>query len=138
MGIFANTAPQDKVEKVLANISADAINSNQQAVPVPYLAGRAYVTGAYISPAYNPKAIPIQTKVGKGDSQTTGYKYFADFALMFCMGGRNPVNAVYTVIVDSEIAWSGNIVRVTAQKEVSRSRTTARSILLGRRNSRHR
>jgi hypothetical protein len=67
-------------------------------VPVKYLAGRAYVAGDYISPAYNPKAIPIKTQTGKGESQTTGYKYFADFALLFCMGGRRPVDAIYTIV----------------------------------------
>jgi hypothetical protein len=119
MSFFANTAPQQQVKKVLANISEDALNSNQQAVPVPYLAGRAYVTGAYITPAYNPKAVPIKTQGGKGSSsQTTDYKYYADFALMFCMGGRRPVDAIRTVVMDSEVLWSGNVQRGTAEKEV--------------------
>jgi hypothetical protein len=88
MSFFANTEAQQPGEKrKLANISDDSINSNQQSVPVKYLAGRAYVAGDYISPAYNPKAIPIKTQTGKGEESTTGYKYFADFALLFCMGG---------------------------------------------------
>jgi hypothetical protein len=119
MSFFANTEAQQPGEKrKLANISDDSINSNQQSVPVKYLAGRAYVAGDYISPAYNPKAIPITTQTGKGESQTTGYKYFADFALLFCMGGRRPVDAIYTIVVDSDIVWSGNVQRGNANKEV--------------------
>src|SRR5215510_16378996 len=100
MSFFWNTDQQQPATKrKLANIGDDSINSNQQAVPVKYLAGRAYVVGDYISPAYNPRAVPIRTDTGGGKGgqggQITGYKYYADFALMFCMGGRNPVDAVY-------------------------------------------
>jgi len=117
MGFWGNTSNQQKQPKKFANISNDQINSNQQAVPVKYLAGRAYVAGDYISPAYNPKAVPIKTQTGKGETSTTGYKYFCDFALMFCTGGRRPVDAIYKVIVDSDIRWTGNVVRGVADYE---------------------
>ena len=116
--LWGNTANQQQDPKKFANISNDQINSNQQAIPVKYLAGRNYVAGDYISPAYNPKAVPIKTKSGKSETSTTGYKYFCDFALVFCTGGRRPVDAVYTVIVDSDIRWSGTVVRGSAEKEV--------------------
>lgn len=116
--LWGNTAQQPKEPKKFANISNDQVNSIQQAIPVKYLAGRNYVAGDYISPAYNPKAVPIKTQTGKSQSSTTGYKYFADFALLFCMGGRRPVDAVYKVIVDSDIRWSGNITRGNASNEV--------------------
>jgi hypothetical protein len=109
--LWGNTSNQTQNTKKFANIADDQINSNQQAVPVKYLAGRSCLAGDYISPAYNPKAVPIKTQAGKGQSSTTGYKYFADFALMFCTGGRRPVDAIYTIIVDSDIRWDGNIVR---------------------------
>lgn len=116
--LWGNTANQQQEPKKFANISNDQINSNQQAQPVKYLAGRNYVAGDYISPAYNPKAVPIKTKSGKSESSTTGYKYFADFALVFCMGGRRPVDAIYKVIVDSDIRWHGTVTRGSAEKEV--------------------
>src|SRR6266850_1998818 len=119
MRCCANTeAKQPGEKRKLANISDDAINSNQQSVPVKYLAGRSYVSGDYISSAYNPKAIPIKTQTGKGESQTTGYKYFCDFALVFCMGGRRPVDGIYAIVVDSDIVWTGNVLRGNANKEV--------------------
>ena len=116
--LWGNTANQAPQQKKFANISFDQINSNQQAVPVKYLAGRNYVAGDYISPAYNPRAEPIKTQTGKSSSSTTGYKYFADFALMFCTGGRNPVDSVHTVIVDSDIRWFGNVSRGRDYKTV--------------------
>jgi hypothetical protein len=119
MGLWGNTAEQPPEKKKHANISADQLNSNQQAVPVKYLAGRQYVAGDYISPAYNPIAQPVKTKTGKSETSTTGYKYFADFALVFCMGGRQPVDAVYKVIIDNDIVWKGNITRtVGVNKEI--------------------
>jgi hypothetical protein len=117
MSWFGNTNAQPKQPKKFANISNDQVNSNQQAVPVKYLAGRAYVAGDYITPAYNPIAKPVKTKTGKDSTSTTGYKYYADFALMFCMGGRRPVDAIYKVIVDSDIRWSGNVQRGVADYE---------------------
>src|SRR5262245_59411295 len=116
--LWGNTAKQPAEPKKFANISNDQINSNQQAIPVKYLAGRNYVAGDYISPAYNPKAVPIKTETGKDQSSTTGYKYYADFALVFCMGGRRPVDSVHKVIVDSDIRWHGNVTRGTSDREV--------------------
>jgi hypothetical protein len=118
MGFWGNTNAQPKQPKKFANISNDQVNSNQQAVPVKYLAGRRYVAGDYITPAYNPVAKPVKSTTGKNQTSTTGYLYFADFALLFCTGGRQPVDAVYTVIVDSDIRWSGNITRGVADFEV--------------------
>jgi hypothetical protein len=112
MGFWGNTAQTTKQQKKYANINADQLNSNQQAVPVKYLAGRTYVAGDFLTPAYNPKAVPVKTQTGKSSSSTTGYKYFADFALLFCTGGRHPVDSVHKVIVDSDIRWSGTISRV--------------------------
>jgi hypothetical protein len=119
VSFFAQTEAQQPAQKrKLLNISDDALNSNQQSVPVKYLAGRAYIAGDFISPAYNPRAVPIKTSTGKGDSTTTDYKYYADFAMVFCMGGRRPVDALYTIVVDSDIVWTGNVQRGSAQKEV--------------------
>jgi hypothetical protein len=115
--LWGNTANKPPDPKKFANISNDQINSNQQAVPVKYLAGRNYVAGDYISPAYNPVAKPIKTESGKDQSTTTGYKYFADFALVFCTGGRRPVDALYKVIVDSDIRWKGNVVRQSGHEK---------------------
>jgi len=118
MGFWGNTAAQPRDKKKFANINNDQVNSIQQAVPVKYLAGRNYVAGDYITPAYNPVAKPVKTQTGKDETSTTGYKYFADFAMVFCTGGRRPVDAVYTVIVDADIRWSGNITRGAADHEV--------------------
>jgi hypothetical protein len=112
MGFWGNTSQQPTKQKKYANINSDQLNSNQQAVPVKYLAGRHYVAGDWLTPAYNPVAKPVKTQTGKSETSTTGYKYYCDFALLFCTGGRHPVDAVYKVIVDSDIRWTGNVQRV--------------------------
>jgi hypothetical protein len=111
MSFFGTTVKQPKEKKSLGNISADQLNSNQQAVPIAYLAGRRYLAGQYISPAYNQVAKKVEQTTGKDETSTVGYIYYCDFALVFCMGGRRPVDAIYTVIVDSEIVWQGAVVR---------------------------
>ena len=112
MGFWGNTSAAQPKQKKYANINSDQLNSTQQAVPVKYLAGRSYVAGDYLSPAYNVVVKPVKTQTGKSETSTTGYKYYCDFAMLFCTGGRHPVDAVYTVIVDSDIRWSGNVQRV--------------------------
>src|ERR1041385_4382371 len=118
MSFFGSTVAQPKEKKSLGNITADQINSNEQVIPIPYLAGRQYIAGQYISPAYNQKAVPVKAQTGKDSSDTVGYVYYCDFALAFCLGGRRPVDAIYTVIVDSEIVWQGNVARGSAASEV--------------------
>jgi hypothetical protein len=100
-GIPKQPAPEKKV----LNIDADQTNTNQQAIPVPYMAGRNRVAIQYIAPVYNQVNKPVKTQVGKGDSQTTGYTYYGDFAGLICMGGRVPLAKIFKQIVDSEIAW---------------------------------
>lgn len=118
MAFFSPKIPsQQQQKKKLLNISDDQINSNQQATPVKYLAGRRYVAGDYISPAYNQISKAKKTTTGKGESTVTGYVYFADFAQIFCMGGRVPVRGVRTVIVDSEIVWTGTVDKGAAEYE---------------------
>lgn len=97
-----------KQPKKLLNIDADQTNTNQQAVPVPYMAGRQRVALTWIAPVYNQINKPIKTSAGKGDDQTTGYTYYGDFAGVICMGGRVPLAKIFKQIVDSEIAWKND------------------------------
>jgi len=116
--LWGNTANQPTEPKKFANINNDQINSNQQAIPVKVLHGRNFVAGDYITPAYNPKAVAVKSQTGKGQTSVTGYKYYADFALVFCMGGRHPVDAIFKVIVDSDIRWTGNVTRTVGVDKV--------------------
>jgi hypothetical protein len=94
-----------KTPKKPLNIDADQTNSNQQAVPVAYGAGRFRAPLQWIAPLYNQINKPVKTSVPKGDSQTTGYNYGGDFVGLICMGGRVPLGKIWKQIVDSEIAW---------------------------------
>lgn len=110
MSIFATPTAQEQKpkKKSLGNITEDQLNSNQQGVPITYLAGRQYVAGQFMSPAYNVIHKPITTQTGKDSSSTTGYTDFADFALALCLGGRQPLEKIFKVVVNAEIVWQND------------------------------
>ena len=91
--------------KKLANIDQDQVNTNQQLIPVPYMAGRQRVALIWVGPVYNPTTKKVQQKVSKGETQTVGYIYFGDIAGIICMGGRVPLDKLFRHIIESEIAW---------------------------------
>jgi hypothetical protein len=95
-------------EKKLANIDENQVNTNQQLIPVPYMAGRQRVALIWIAPVYNPVTKKVEQKVGKGEKQTVGYIYFGDIAGIPCMGGRAPLAKLFRHIIDSEIAWENS------------------------------
>jgi hypothetical protein len=103
----SNAAPPPP--KKLANIDADQTATNQQAIPVPYLAGRRRMALKYIAPAYNVRTEKVDVTTGKDQTSTVGYIYFGDIAGIFCLGGRAKVNRMFRVIQDSSIVWEGNI-----------------------------
>lgn len=107
--MFSAPTTTDPEPKSLGNIQAGDLNSNQQIVPVPYLAGRRFIAGLSLTDVYNvvTKAEKRQTtKGGKGGgSGTPTYIDYGDFGLAFCMGGRMPVEAVFKVIVNTDIVW---------------------------------
>ena len=100
LGGGATTPPPP--QKKPANLGGEDLSTNQENVPVPYIAGRQRIAVTWIAPAYSPKAKPVQTETGKGDSQTTGYKYYADMVGAICLG---PLDAIYDIIIDNESAF---------------------------------
>lgn len=99
--------PKIDTPKLPANIDANSLNTNQQAIPVTCFGGRRRIPLLWHTPAYNQVSEPITTKAGKGsDSQTTGYNYYVDLAgLISLCSGRTPISKLFRYIVNSEIAW---------------------------------
>src|ERR1700731_2457890 len=110
MSLFATpSAAQQAPTKSLGNINADNLNSNQQGIPIPYLAGRQLIAGLFMTPAYNVVHKPIKTQTGKGSSSTSGFTDFCDFGLALCMGGRMPVSKIgANIAVNAEVVWKNN------------------------------
>jgi hypothetical protein len=100
---FFGLAQQPRTPKKVANISGDDISTNQEAIPVPYLAGVNRIALQWMAPVYSPKAKPVKTGGSKlTDAQISGYKYFGDLAGMVCLG---PIDVIYMIIIDNIIAW---------------------------------
>ncbi len=110
---FGSTA-KTSTPKSLGNIDKDNLNSNQEAVPVPYLAGRNRIPVTWITPAYNRNAVKQSSGSGSSKSAGTGgesYKYYVDLVTAICVCGRTPLQAISQIIVDHVIVWSGNLTR---------------------------
>jgi hypothetical protein len=100
----SNAAPP--IKKSPFNIDANQLATAQQAICIPYIAGRRRVSLHYIAPAYNERAEKVTATTGKDQTNTVGYKYFSDIAGIFGLG---KFNRIFRLIFDSVIEWEGNI-----------------------------
>jgi hypothetical protein len=104
--MFGSSVAAPPTPKQPANIDADQVSTNQQAVPVPYVLGWARGALTFISPVYNQIAKKVTSTTGKSQTSTVGYVYFGDFGAIFCCAGRRvPLAKVRRIIIDSSIAW---------------------------------
>ncbi len=88
---------------LVGNIAANKVTSNQQAVPVPWFAGRRWLPLIQAQSAvYNPKPRAVTQKVGKS-KQITGYDYFGSvFGITSCV-----VNDLLEAIeVAGKVVWA--------------------------------
>ncbi|MDR1190126.1 MAG: hypothetical protein LBK60_00490 [Verrucomicrobiales bacterium] len=106
--LFGNTKNQTNVNTSVAGVDNDDVNTNDEAVPVPYLAGRTKVALRWITPAYRWKATEVKVKTGKSSSSTVGYNYYADLAGIVGLG---VVDNLFKVWFDDEVVWEGNLAR---------------------------
>lgn len=106
MSFGLNTPKLPDPPKKLAGLDADLINTNQEAIPVPYFAGRRRIALKWHTPAYNQINEAIKTKTGKDSSTTTGWIYYVDLAGLICVTGRRvTLNRIFKHIVDNEDLW---------------------------------
>ncbi|MBA2585692.1 MAG: hypothetical protein H0U99_04335 [Chthoniobacterales bacterium] len=108
MSFFGSTTNLPKEKKSLGNINADDMNSSQQAQPITYFAGRRYIAGQFISPGYNEVIKDVQGQTGKSSTGSVAHVYYCDFGLVVALGGRWPVDAIFKIIVESEIVWKND------------------------------
>jgi hypothetical protein len=104
--MFGQTVAAPPTPKQPANIDANQVSTNQQAVPVPYVLGWARGSLTFISPVYNQIAKKVKSTTGKSQTSVVGYIYYGDFgAVWCCVGRRVPLAKIRRIIIDSSIAW---------------------------------
>lgn len=104
--MFGSTNAAPPPAKKIANIDANQLSTNQQAIPPPYVFGRRRVALHYIAPVYNKRTEKVTAQTGKDDSSTVGFIYYGDIAAVICCVGRRvPLAKVYRIIIESQVVW---------------------------------
>lgn len=90
------------------NVEADHTSTNQEAIPVPYFAGRLRVGVKWcLGGPYRQTNENVKQKVGK-KSQTVGSIYRCDIGGLICAG---PVRRLWEILVDGERVHVGQVDR---------------------------
>jgi hypothetical protein len=104
--MFGSTNPAPPPQKKLANVDADQLSTNQQAIAVRYIAGWSRVALHYIAPGYNHRKEKITATTGKNQTSTVGYNHYEDMAGILCLG---EIDRIQELIFDSNLEWDGDI-----------------------------
>lgn len=83
-------------------------STNEQARPVPYLAGKRRLAVTWISDHFNDRADPVYQTIGKQKTKQ-GYNYFSSAAGLACSG---PVDALFNVYFNGESVYASSV-RIT-------------------------
>ena len=83
-------------------------STNEQARPVPYVAGRTRVGVTWINDAFDIKTVAVTQSAGKGKTTTTGYNYYASMMALVCYGVVDGLEKIY---FNGDEVWSGDISR---------------------------
>lgn len=91
-------------------LGADAYraSTNEQARPVPYLAGKRRLAVTWISDHFNDRADAIYQTIGKQRTKQ-GYNYFSSAAGLACSG---PVDALFNIYFNGESVYASSV-RIT-------------------------
>lgn len=91
-------------------IQEERVNTNEQARPIPYLAGKTRIGLTWISEAINQRADPVTTTTGGkgGGTYTSGYNYYASIAGLICWG---PLDGIHAIYANGDLVWSGDVTR---------------------------
>ena len=103
---FGNTNAKIPEPKKLAGLDADSLNTNQEAIAVPWMAGRRQLPLIWITNAYNQVDVPITKKVGK-ERQTVGTNQYVDLAGLLCCRSR-PLDHLFKHVVKKETLWNNS------------------------------
>ncbi|MBI3886165.1 MAG: DUF1983 domain-containing protein [Opitutae bacterium] len=92
-----------------AGVDGNDFSTNEQAVPVKWLAGLEWCPLTWIvDKVYNQRTEEIRQKAGKGKETTTGYRYYGDVAGIACLGLADKLLAFES---GNEVVWTGSSAR---------------------------
>jgi hypothetical protein len=83
------------------------VSTNEQAVPVPYMAGRRPMPVTFISEVFDSVTVAVTRDVGKQKSKA-GTNYYGSFA---CLVGHGPFDGMHEILLNGESVWTGNLLR---------------------------
>lgn len=83
-------------------------STNEQARPVPYLAGKTRVGVTWITDAFDVKTDAVTSSAGKGQTMVTGYNYYASLLALVCHG---PVDLLEAIYFNGDLVWEGPLAR---------------------------
>lgn len=107
MAFLFGTKKIDTPEPKLAGLGPEETTTNEQARPLPWMAGSARIPVTWMAPAYNVRTVALKRKVGK-KSTTVGYNYYAGVAGLVCSG---PVDKITQIWMNRELVWEGSVTR---------------------------
>jgi len=83
-------------------------STNEQARPIPYMAGLTRVGVTWLDDAFETRADAVVSSSGKGQTSVRGYNYYASLVALICHG---PVDAIEAIYFNGDKVWTGPIVR---------------------------
>jgi len=104
-GASADNLPAEKPKPL--GVDATRLDTHEQGRVLPYVAGMFRIGGTFLGEPWNVRSEEIRQKVGK-KKQTVGYNYYCSFAVAFCLGPIDRLDAIY---LDDDEIWSGGVVR---------------------------
>src|SRR5262245_27778123 len=102
---FGGSSPSKRLpapEQKPLGIDKDRASTNEQARPVPYLAGTNRIGITWISDAFNPIVENVSQASGKTGATSSGNNYFASCAGLLVHG---PIDFVSKILFNSEVVW---------------------------------
>ncbi len=108
MGFLSSTRNLPAAAQKPLNVDATRASTNEQARPIPYLAGKNRIGITWISDFFDVRTDAVTRETGKDQTSTVGYNYYASIAGLLCHG---PLDSISSIYFNGELVWSGNITR---------------------------
>ena len=108
-GSSADNLPLEKPKPL--GLDPSRLDTHEQGRVLPYVAGVFRLGGTFLGEPWEVRSEEIKKKVGK-KRQTIGHAYFCSFAVNFCLGPLDRLDAIH---LDDDRLWEGPVTRVPGE-----------------------